>query len=299
MNGAHRRQLIASIFSVWLASALFPPLAAAEKAQALGRIISVAPAKLNGLALPGTGTLFDGDRLTTGVNGWARILVTPEEQIHLGAQSEIRAYRGNKSIELELHQGRLTLRTRGRGLAVQSNGLIVQPTYSAPAVWEVARLPDGQMVVAAHRGILEVRAANRTLQVPAGQTARIESRTAQPTNATNRNRREPRGEIPADIFGPRSIGNSTLSMQPDRYIGRRLEIIAGTGKGQQRRIVGNTGTTFTVSPDWETVPDETSVFQLVDNKRALIAAAVFGGTTAIALPITLADDDVISPSEFR
>lgn len=46
----------------------------------------------------------------------------------------------------------------------------------------------------------------------------------------------------------------------DMWSNAVVEIIDGTGKGQVRRIKGNTSNTLTVEPDWTVVPDWTSVY---------------------------------------
>ncbi|MFQ5926676.1 MAG: putative Ig domain-containing protein [Terriglobia bacterium] len=67
----------------------------------------------------------------------------------------------------------------------------------------------------------------------------------------------------ADIFSAITIGNSMLTMVTNEQVGRLVEIVAGTGAGQVRRIVSNTATTLTVDAPWDTVPDATSVFRVV------------------------------------
>jgi len=41
-----------------------------------------------------------------------------------------------------------------------------------------------------------------------------------------------------------------------------VEIVAGTGVGQIRKITANTGTTLTVTPAWVTIPDTTSLYAI-------------------------------------
>ncbi|MDA2914018.1 hypothetical protein MYX77_08695 [Acidobacteriia bacterium AH_259_A11_L15] len=66
-------------------------------------------------------------------------------------------------------------------MLVRSNGLEIVPG-DATAVWEVVRLGEEEIVVAAYRGTLQVRGANRTVEVPAGRSARVESRLAEDDN---------------------------------------------------------------------------------------------------------------------
>lgn len=64
----------------------------------------------------------------------------------------------------------------------------------------------------------------------------------------------------ADIFSEDTIGSSTFTLLPNTFIGKIVEITAGTGVGQLRRITANTGTTLTTEFDWSTPPDGTSQF---------------------------------------
>lgn len=66
----------------------------------------------------------------------------------------------------------------------------------------------------------------------------------------------------ADVFSASTIGNSTLAMTPGEHTGRLVEIVSGTGQGQSRSVTAQDATTFTVAPDWSTVPDNTSVFRV-------------------------------------
>ena len=109
-------------------------LSAAERAAVLGRIVAAPPAQVNGVALPADATLLDGDRLATGAQGWARVLLARGEQIHLAALSDARAVRQGENLTVELNQGRVTLRTNGSDLRVWSNGLEITPTTDI-AVW--------------------------------------------------------------------------------------------------------------------------------------------------------------------
>jgi len=150
-------------------------LSAAERAAVLGRIVAGPPAQVNGVALPADATLLDGDRLATGAQGWARVLLARGEQIHLAGQSDARALRQGENLTVELNQGRVTLRTSGSDLRVWSNGLEITPTTDN-AVWEVARLGDDLTLVAAQRGSVEVRSTNRTIEVLPGQSFQVQTR---------------------------------------------------------------------------------------------------------------------------
>lgn len=58
----------------------------------------------------------------------------------------------------------------------------------------------------------------------------------------------------------------------DYWKGGVLEILSGTGAGQSRDITGfvQINSTFTVSPIWSTVPDDTSIYRVVKSWTATI-----------------------------
>ncbi len=173
-------------FAILLCCLLASPavsLTAAERAAVLGRIVAAPPAQVNGIALPADATLLDGDRLATGAQGWARVLLAGGEQIHLAARSDARAVRQGENLTLELTQGRVALRTSGSDLRVRSNGLEIAATADN-AVWEVARLGDGLTAVASRQGSLEVRSANRTIEVLPGQSFQVQTRLLDETDQT-------------------------------------------------------------------------------------------------------------------
>lgn len=63
-----------------------------------------------------------------------------------------------------------------------------------------------------------------------------------------------------------SITDTLKRKEPtDYWKGGVIEIISGTGSGQMRDITGNTQSTgvITVSPNWTTAPDSTSVYRIV------------------------------------
>lgn len=66
----------------------------------------------------------------------------------------------------------------------------------------------------------------------------------------------------ADVYSIDTIGDTSLSMTPNWFVGQILEIVSDTGVGQTRRITANSSTTFTVTPDWGTTPDATSDFRV-------------------------------------
>ncbi len=72
-------------------------------------------------------------------------------------------------------------------------------------------------------------------------------------------------EEDANIYSPNSVGNNTLNMLPNEYVGATVRISQGTGSGQEQTIAANTGTTVTTTTNWALQPDATSVFLVADS----------------------------------
>ena len=177
MKNRFLTQVIVAVLCGMLAGPALLPLSAAAPAT-MGRVVANSPATLNGLAIPHEATVFSGDRLATGADGWARIYLAEGEQVHLAARTEARAARSDGRIDVVLASGQVVLQTRaGSSLNVQANGLAILPA-NQDAVWEVTRTAPTEVLVAAHSGSVEVHGANRTITVPAGRSARISTAAA-------------------------------------------------------------------------------------------------------------------------
>jgi hypothetical protein len=60
----------------------------------------------------------------------------------------------------------------------------------------------------------------------------------------------------------RTLTDSGLSLENDRYANHRITIVSGTGRGQHRRIVAHSNKTFTVARSWDITPDSTSLYEV-------------------------------------
>ncbi|MBX9601730.1 MAG: hypothetical protein K2X35_12020 [Bryobacteraceae bacterium] len=69
----------------------------------------------------------------------------------------------------------------------------------------------------------------------------------------------------AGLHGPNSIGNVSLNMLPGNYAGQVVRVVSGRGRGQERQVTGNSGTTLTVTPPWVVEPDATSEFVVAES----------------------------------
>ncbi|MFQ5695503.1 MAG: FecR domain-containing protein, partial [Terriglobia bacterium] len=164
-------------FCLLLILALTSPFApAAWAASALGQIVAQQPAAVNDVPVRDHATLFSGDRLTTGVEGWARVQLPENNQLHLHAESVARVERRGERLAVLLDQGQVTMRTHGQnGLHVHSNALEIASQTTDDTVWDVTRLSDKRTRVAVHRGTLEVRGLNQVIELTAGQSVEVQT----------------------------------------------------------------------------------------------------------------------------
>ncbi|MBU2529396.1 hypothetical protein KKF70_08450 [bacterium] len=65
-----------------------------------------------------------------------------------------------------------------------------------------------------------------------------------------------------DIKSAYTVGKDYMNWPVNKYAGYTIEITTGTGAGQKRTIVSNTSTIFTITPAWDTIPDQSSVFEI-------------------------------------
>ena len=86
-------------------------------------------------------------------------------------------------------------------------------------------------------------------------------------------RMETQPEVSADQFSVTTIGNSTLQMPVNGYVGLTVRIFAGTGAGQELNIASNSAQVITTLSPWAILPDATSVFAVTQPGWLL------GGTT--------------------
>ena len=68
------------------------------------------------------------------------------------------------------------------------------------------------------------------------------------------------GDGTAPPLNANELQDTTKTWVPNFFRDYTVEILAGTGVGQRRRITVNTGTLLTVDPDWNPTPDATSQY---------------------------------------
>jgi hypothetical protein len=76
-------------------------------------------------------------------------------------------------------------------------------------------------------------------------------------------RSELQPEVAVTTHSPTMIGNATLQMAVNGYVGMTVRITRGTGAGQERGVIANDATAITV-PKWDVEPDATSFFTVAE-----------------------------------
>jgi hypothetical protein len=77
-------------------------------------------------------------------------------------------------------------------------------------------------------------------------------------------RMELQPEVAVTVHSSTTVGNATLGMAVNAYVGMTLRITRGTGQGQERPTTANDATTLTISPVWIVEPDATSFFVVAE-----------------------------------
>ncbi len=92
----------------------------------------------------------------------------------------------------------------------------------------------------------------------------------------------------ATTFSSNTIGDSAEAWIPNWFANQIVEITSDTGVGQTRRVVSNTATVLTVTPNWTVTPDTTSDFRVV--------GSTLYGTTNTVTAIGLTDSAFLGES---
>jgi hypothetical protein len=108
------------------------------------------------------------------------------------------------------------------------------------------------------------------------------------------------GVLVANNLGVVSSTNRTLAdtgqaMTPSRYRNYRLFITGGTGAGQNKRIINNTATVFTVPQNWDTNPDNTSTYEVWPNTDRMY---LVGGANAATYSYSPENDNWMQGHAF-
>ncbi len=145
-----------AIISILLCAALLQATAFAEVAPALGQVTQADHARLGAGALIGGATLYEGDRLTTGVTGSLRANLSTG-QLFLLADSTATVRRTGKGVQALLERGAAMFSTPGPdGLQLAAFRAIVRARMTQSTIGEVTLLSANEFVVTCQRGELEV-----------------------------------------------------------------------------------------------------------------------------------------------
>ncbi len=71
-------------------------------------------------------------------------------------------------------------------------------------------------------------------------------------------------EVAVNLHSATTIGNSTLGMLTNDFVGGLVRITRGKGAAQERAVLANDSHTLTISPAWTVEPDATSFFVVAD-----------------------------------
>lgn len=82
-----------------------------------------------------------------------------------------------------------------------------------------------------------------------------------------------------------SVTDATQAWPTNAYQGQRVDIVAGAGTGQSRRIVRSTATQLVLEQAWSVVPNDTSDYAI----RSADNPIVFTGTVSAASTLTVTD----------
>ena len=92
-----------------------------------------------------------------------------------------------------------------------------------------------------------------------------------------------------------SIANTGATMIPDLYNNFRVRITAGTGVGQNRRIIRNNATTIEVARKWDITPDATSVYEVIADKDKFY---LMGNAQSFMMQYDVDSDLIIQGSKY-
>jgi hypothetical protein len=85
-------------------------------------------------------------------------------------------------------------------------------------------------------------------------------------------RSELQPEVGVTTYSQTTVGNATLQMAVNGYVGMTARITRGTGAGQEQSAIANDATTLTVSA-WDVKPDATSFFTVAEAAWHFVAVA--------------------------
>ncbi len=98
-------------------------------------------------------------------------------------------------------------------------------------------------------------------------------------------RTEVQPQAPVTIYSSNTVGNSTVQMPANQFVGMTARIITGMGAQQERVIASNNASTVTVSPPWTVPPDTSSTFAISQTGYQFGASSTASNTNQVQFSI--------------
>jgi len=169
------RSLRGMIVWMLLATVSSLPLAAAHQ-QVIGHVVSSPRASLDGIIVPGEGTLFSGDTVTTEKGGGALVQLSPAIRASLSEETSVRFKTTEGQVWAQISSGTLVTETDSKSaLVVETPKYKINPTTQGKAVYVVTMLPDKDTLVATRSGQISITeiSSNQSYLLSQGQYAQI------------------------------------------------------------------------------------------------------------------------------
>ena len=142
------------------------------------------PAEINGVAFRAEGSVFSGDRVSTGRSATLTLAASAEERLQLEANSRALVRKDTNANVISLEKGIVSFRSQGQTRAViEAYGVEVRPVGNSPAIVQVALLSPAKAQVAALRGSVEVKTPGQSVILKPGQGAMLTATAQEPTGA--------------------------------------------------------------------------------------------------------------------
>jgi ferric-dicitrate binding protein FerR (iron transport regulator) len=158
----------------------FQPVGWAASPVMVGKIVAEGAAQINGSPAPKGTTLFADDRIVTQKDGNASLALTGGGQLILVDSSSVQMKQLGGQLTAALDHGALAVFNRGIAapIIVQAGGARIRPGKDG-AVYAVTLVGE-KLEVFAKKGVAEVEAANRTVEVHEGETLEATMAPADP-----------------------------------------------------------------------------------------------------------------------
>lgn len=215
---------------------------------------------LDGQIVRTLSVVYSGDQLRT-EKTQASVNLQGGSLVVLGQESSVRFMSAQNATGIALEKGRLALSTPPKSsVHVLGSGLRFAPSATVSSLAELTLRADGSLIVAVHRGGLAVSdLREKPVEIAAGQVLTVNPRLGNADNGSGKQGESQAGSAQTEPVGTGAHGKMTL--------GEKLRTF---------RIGG-----------------------LSHGASVALMVGILGGTTAaaIAIPLTVGDEEPISPSQ--